>query len=701
MADPIQMGTYRLVALTAGTRNPDLYGVVPSGRIAMLYSDAPRFQMSTYRIVALMAATRNPDLKGVVPVMRMSLLYGDAAKFLMSTFRVVSLMAPTRNPDFTGLITAGRLSFLIQPMTGAVRSMREAFLIDQKPVGPPVYLPLLRNEVTQAQPVRPLSQVISYETVKQVYTASTSKVTDYTFPWSITRVAGVRILFTQRRLISVISYTRVAQMRVLASSAANFNPVDEVISTSRAAQLMQLTVQSIDIPYQPTSGVYARQARVLFTQSSPLPMWTSPAYVMQQVVKVAQRRPAARLPISYTRVPELTTQVVQRAPAAVLPQGIQFTAQVMSQAVTPTEMPVPVGVIHAAEMRQLTAAARIEALPLSNTQVTQLTTFVLHSSPISTQSRTRAAQARQLVLQHADYPSPGSMTAKERAAQVRLQTTMKADYPGAVIWSQTRVPQMRITYSQRALASWYPDPDSMANASKNVFVPQFMQHVAFAHALSWPISQTPVPQLALKVLAGLPVDSLESIANRGMFVTLAAQQLATVATYPTTENPVSRLTIDLLQEQVATVAEYDDPHLQSYLIIDQIAETVAATENYPDPSQLASPITVSLLTEQIAAESVYPDAGDLHSPVVLSQLAEQLSVRAGYPDKDIPQSMAEVSQLTQQAAFKAAYPSKDSPQSILRVNLVRQQVARRDQTMYQMPTPPRRHRVRIVCRIVY
>ncbi|ECK3505792.1 hypothetical protein FRH84_22860, partial [Salmonella enterica] len=91
----------------------------------------------------------------------------------------------------------------------------------------------------------------------------------------------------------------------------------------------------------------------------------------------------------------------------------------------------------------------------------------------------------------------------------------------------------------------------------------------------------------------------------------------------------------------------------------------------------------------------------LHKPIAVQQVIQHVSMTAEYPDKDIPQSFAKVSQVLQHYADIANYPDKDAPQSTLRVRQVLEQVMMRDKSMYEMPQPPRKHRVQITCRFVY
>lgn len=557
--------------------------------------------------------------------------------------------------------------------------------------------------VTSSRPVKPMAEVISIETVKQATTLVTIKTEAGGFPWSITRYAEARNLVVQARPNTVISYENVKQARVLVTGRTPIPSPGDTLSTERAAQTRMLVCQSIDIPYQPVSGEYTRQMRSLVVQHVDYPTaYRSAVSVGQQVMKVAQRRPSARLPQSTTTVGQQVSQAVQRRAAAGLPQSNTDAAGVFSQAVVGTVMDVVFGIQMTKLVRQLTAQATTMLVPFGLQMTKQSRLKVAQALPMTLPiSSERVRQLTTFVLQGSDYPQPSDMLTKERVKTVKMLTMQHADYPSAEIRSFTVYAQSRLVFASGANSSDYPKPEDIYNASKYTFAAAVRELVPQRFLIDLPISRTRVPQLRTKVASYLKMPTLEELANTGSFVSQVMQRVGLKADYPSTSVPVSHMDVLQTLEHVAIVSYYPPATVPVDAIVSQVTESAALQSAYPDPASLSAPVNVLAIAEQSAYETAYPAAGDLHAPVVLFQLATHSANKTSYPDKGAILSYSNVTQTSQQTAFKAAYLGKDVPQSTLKVNQVRHQVARRDLTMYQMPTPPRRHRVRVVCRIVY
>lgn len=703
MAEDINVASYRLVALTYKGGGVDLFGTVKTSRVAIIYSDAPNFRMASFRLTSLVARTRNPDLGGAVKAARVGMIYMDAPTFRVASYRLTSLVARTRNPDFNALVKTARIGFIIRPPAGYIKTARIGFIINQVEVGPPARVPQVREQVIQTHPEKPLSQVISYERAKQVMQLDTIASDPMPFPWSYTRVPQMRELVLQAKPNVVQSYDMSKQVRALAVGRFNYTIPGDIWSREFVSQNVMLVLQSLDIPYTPTSGEFIHQNMMLVVQASdPLPIWRSPAYIRQYIMLATTKRPVERLPRSNVYAALVRSQAVTKRPVEQMPYSLTRVAEVRSQAVQATQMPEPVGVIHSKQVFNLAVAPTTMDVKQGMIYDRQLRAAVVQARveapPIS---RERVPQVRSLVAGRSTYPLPGTMTRLE-ARQVRVTALQQAVYPPPDIKSYEMVPQLRVLFSTKPPASEYPDPAIVYDRSKKIFLPQFTEQVTQARPLTLPISRTKVPQLQILAAQHTAYPTPEEMATSGIFVLQAIEHAAVVADYPSTDVPASNVDVTQLTEQLVVVADYPDAHLPTnYAIIPQLSEQVAMVETYPDPGDYKSPNAVWQLTEQLTYESAYPDAGTLHSPVLALQLAQAVSLTANYPDKDSPQSYARVSQLSQQAAFTATYPNKDAPQSIARVNQVFQHVARRDLTMYQLPVPPRRHRVRIVCRFVY
>lgn len=704
MADfNLMMGTYKVVAISAKTNAPDFLAASQAVRSFLIYTDAPDIKIARYKVQVVATRTLSPDFLGAAEGARAFLLYTDAPKFNITAYKMRVIAANTLNPDFTGIMQGMRYAFIISTPLASASSARIAFLINQVEVGPPARVPQVRQQTTQARSVLPPSQVISYENVKQVMQLDTIASDPMPFPWSYTRARQMRALVLQAKPNVVQSYDMAKQVRALAVGRFNYTIPGDVWSREFVSQNVMLVLQSLDIPYTPTSGEYVHQNMMLVVQASdPLPIWRSPAYIRQYIMLATTKRPTERLPRSNVYAAEVTTQAVTKRPVEQMPYSLTRVAEVMSQAVQATQMPEPVGTIHAKQVYNLAVAPTTMEVKQGMIYDRQLRAAVVQARveapPIS---RERVPQVRSLVAGRSTYPLPGTMTRLE-ARQVRVTALQQAVYPPPDIKSYEMVPQLRVLFSTKPPSSEYPDPAIVYDRSKKIFLPQFMEQVTQARQLALPISRTKVPQLQILAAQHTTYPTPEEMATSGLFVLQAIEHAAVVADYPSTDVPASNVDVTQLTEQLVVVADYPDAHLPTnYAIIPQLSEQVAMVETYPDPGDYKSPNAVWQLTEQLTYESAYPDAGTLHSPVLALQLAQAVSLTANYPDKDSPQSYARVSQLSQQAAFKATYPNKDAPQSTARVNQVFQHVARRDLTMYQLPVPPRRHRVRIVCRFVY
>lgn len=660
-------------------------------------------QLASYRLVALTFNGESPDLKAVVSAGRTAVIYAEAPLVGMTAYRHFALVSSTLNVDLRAVISSARMAFIVMAPTVSISSGRMAFIIEQQEAGTPTYVTQNYQQALQRTEYLPVGSTISRESVGQTIMLATIKSPDLPFLWSYTRTRQLYSLTMQSLPITAQSWESVAQVRQLTASAQNYIIPGDVISSERAAQSVVLVCQSIDIPYQPTSGEYVPQSRVLVMQAAePMPIWTSPAYLRQNAMLVAQKRPIERLPRSYVSVNQNVTMAMVKRPVEQLPRSDEFAGQVVTQAMQHTVMPEPTGVIHAAQSYALAAVATEMPAAIGVIHDAQVVTTVMQSSPLPMhQSNERVTQLITMAVVGVTYPAPDEMVYLH-VAQEWQAVMQQASYPPVEVQSYTFVPQVAVAFMTEPPASVYPDPQVVYENSRKAFVPQFTEQVMQGRALTMPISYVPVPQAVQTVSQHIDYPTPEEMATSGIFARQAVEHVALEAVYPSTGIPASFVNVHQVTEQLAVVAVYPDAHLPvNFAEVFQVTEQVACIETYPDPASLSAPMNVLQVTEYISFESQYPDAGALHSPVIALQLVEQLSVTAGYPDKDVPQSLARAAQITQQVAFSAAYPDKDKPQSAVRVNQVCHHVARRDLTMYQLPVPPRRHRVRIVCRFVY
>ena len=579
--------------------------------------------------------------------------------------------------------------------------------------------------VTQASNVLPMASVISTETARQSVSMVLQKSDDMPFVWSVTRAAQGRMLVVQSSPNSVISVERAAQARNLVTSRAAMPVPLDMVSMENAAQNVMLICQSLDIPYQPTSGIYALQETVMAVQaSSGMMMWRSPATTAQYTMRVVQKRDREPFPRSLITVGEQVSQVVQGVEMRV-PLGMQQTAQNASQVVQATDMPVPVGMELATQAVQLTAqqtameppvgmimaaqeVVRVvqhsdDRLPISVERVAQEVSQVLQSRPLILPiSNERVKVGVNLVSQRADYEVPANMLARTRAAQARVLVLQTTDYGPVVRQSQTTLPQARLVFTLRADPSWYLSPATLYDRSRFVFAPQFVELTAQLLPGGQPWSQTWVRQYSILTATHTNEPSPSQMANSGVFIQQTIAQIGCVATYFSTDFPASDADVYQVNQQYAMTATYPDAFLPTnYAVMLKIDKQIACEVVYDAPESLFLPVTAVQVTEHFALASGYPDPETIHQPITAFLVTQQLSVTATYPGKDVPQSRDRVTQLTQQTAITAKYPDKSTPQATERVMQVSNSIVTRDTSMYQLPVPPRRHRVRINVRLVY
>ncbi|EHN0609717.1 hypothetical protein KHG39_004685 [Salmonella enterica] len=594
---------------------------------------------------------------------------------------------------------------------------------------PPLYADAVYQYVTQHDVVPPLSDVISTERLYSLWNyAIVQQPIDDPISYNIVKQAVTLSVLASP--IVTISYDMVKSawsFAVVAATLGDFPLPDEMWSKTRTKQVWNLVLQSIDIPYVPTSGVFAIQNTTLVVQAHPLPMYTTPASVKSNVVLAAQKRPVERLPRSLTRVAQELSQAVSALPIP-MPRSNVFAAQALSQAVIPADFVDPtVGVEHAAAVTSYAVCEYQVSLPISYTRAKTLTPLVLQFSDsqrtipqsttrtkhVSTQfvvksdlfpvlSFSRVKQVRSYAVQETAYPPPINLLVWSRADAVRTSVVQQAtDYPDPGIPTTSAIVGAATAYHvMKALD--YEDPNDMWEASKVQMVPQFVEKVLKAQPLRLPISYAPLAQYVELVTQYHYMPPPGEVAESGIHVRQVMQPVAFRATYPDPTVPVSYLTVNQVLEHIAIPADYPDVHLPtSDAIVNQVLEHVAQIDDFPDPGTMFRPLIVSQIIQQAAQDASYPDWSTLHKPVAVQQVIQHVSMTAEYPDKDIPQSFAKVSQVLQHYADIANYPDKDAPQSTLRVRQVLEQVMMRDKSMYEMPQPPRKHRVQITCRFVY
>ncbi|KVR21736.1 hypothetical protein WK13_34930 [Burkholderia ubonensis] len=173
-----------------------------------------------------------------------------------------------------------------------------------------------------------------------------------------------------------------------------------------------------------------------------------------------------------------------------------------------------------------------------------------------------------------------------------------------------------------------------------------------------------------KSKAGFPPPS--DITNTKYRVVLAAEQVATVSTYPDPSVPVSSAAVEQLVQVLAVPASYPNPAecvvYQSNLVFEALAENWVG---FPDKDTPQSIAEVSQVVMFGAAITAYPDKNFNWAWAQVSSVAGIVAQKGSYPDKDMPQSIAQVNSIRQTRVQVAQpYPDKNLPMSLAEVDVL-------------------------------
>ena len=570
----------------------------------------------------------------------------------------------------------------------------------------PAYADSVVNAVTSGRPVPPVDDVISTESVLSATSyAVTMQPVDPV--QSLTRVETTVMLSVLESPLVAISTETVRQAVASHTMSADVDwypqPTD-YFSRDIVGQQVVLVLQSLDIPYVPTSGVYAATNVSLVAQSSPMGrMPRSNVYAAQQLSQVVQPK-VEPMPRSYTNVAQQLTQAVIPAVFDDNTVGVEHSGSVTSYAVQGYPLPMHISYQRAGNVFSLVLAndPDSQTVPLSRTRVGSLAALqLMKSDDLPPQSYTPVPQVHSYAAVQVPTIPPVNMLVWCRNVSVISQVVSIADdYPDPNLATGLAMAEEVVCLA--AGGADYESPDVIYDRSRVQQVRTVLRLSTSTRPLAMPISYAPVAQLWEYAARIERMPTPEEVLNSGIHIRLITQPVAYEAEYPDATIPYSWLATGQVLEHVAQVAEYPDVHVPTAdAIASQILEHVASPDDFPDPATMFRPLLVNQVIEHYTELTLYPDANSLHKPVSVWQVAQQVSVSAEYPDKDIPQSWLNVYQVSEQIAVITKYPDKNTPQSTLRAGMVLEQVVTVDPTLYGMPAPPRKHRVQITCRFVY
>lgn len=703
MADQIQMGAYRLSALTYNGATPDIGAAVKSGRLAMLYVEAKVVQQASFRLSALATTTRKPDHVLAAAAGRVGLLYMEGPVLKQAAFRMNAIATSRRNPDFALAASAGRLAFLIRPPTMFASAGRLAFLIDQAEMGPAAFVPQTFMKVFQAADWPTVSDTISTTRVLNAVEQVVQALPQAPQPLSNTVVPSVtQKVLQQAPYAFSASFTRVSGnvMLALQSDLHEYIPVSMDYVLSMAQQTLQETPMSIW--QSPHYALQVAQWELYSTPMGFLPRSTSTAY--HASLKVLQADEMGYLPWSDTSVGQVVLKALQHYVSPLPDQGTDEVRQNVLLALQHTEGET--GLIGPVAVRQNTMLAlqeREDVMPISPVRVASAVSVALVQEfypPPESIGKTTAVQSVMQVVTDADgYQNPEIITSTTRTSQVVTKALQESD-PMPMWVSPAIVPQAHVEWLQ---AANYPKPGDMIPPVNAALVSQVWIKTVQEVIEPMPQSDTRALQMAQLTSQYLFYTPASDLAEKGVFIGQLAEAVARNVTYPDPAEPISPAFVNQITVITAyTDDTFPDPTKQAKPgEVFQVSEIYASGVAYPDPtvSQVWAEVTQTFVQKSVS--DTFPDPAVPVSSVTLTQISIQDAISADYPDPVALVSPAVVSQVVGQVSQVSSFPDPNKPASSLTVDQALQMVAIPDVTLYGVPDYAIKHRPVITISIVY
>ena len=701
MAEQIQMGAYRLVALSYNGTNPDKGGVVLSSRVAVLYAEKPLTRMATYRVNILSSKTRNPDQGAAVQSARIAALYLEAPVTRMATYRVNVVSSTTRNPDINVAAGAGRIAFLIRPPTMMAHAGRIAFLINQQETGPAAFVPQVFMR--------------SFQQADWPTLANTISITSLSFN-AMMVVQGRNDLLPQ-------SDTKVMSLgkKVLQVLASPFE-----YSASRVWSNVMMALQSDLHEHVAVSMDYVLSVVQETLQSTPLPMWQSPHFALSLAQWELYRTPMGFMPRSTSTGYQVALKVAQATPMGTMPWSNTEVRSVALKYLFDYVSPLPDQGTNEVFQNVALTLQHTDGEPnvVGPNQVNSLIMQEIFNTPLPIwQSDMQVRALSELTLQHAYYDSPEDM-GKLSAMQSVMKVVSAEDYQDPALYSSVMrsyqvasfalqksdampfpagaaiVPQAHIEWLQ---AANYPSPGDMVPPVNAALVSEFGILAAQKIVAPAPQSDTRMLEMAQLTSQYLFYTPASDLATKGLFIGLFAEVVSQNVLYPDPAEPVLPAFVD----QLAVIAaipddKFPDPTKEAKPgEAFQVVETYATGVDYPDPSVSQVWAETTQVVEILSVDISFPDPSLPVSSAQLTQISIQDATNADYPDPANLVSPAVVSQVVGQVSLNSSFPNPNNPASTLTVNNALQMVAIPDVTLYGVPDYAIKHRPIITISIVY
>lgn len=589
-----------------------------------------------------------------------------------------------------------------------------------------VYSAAFQNVAQAASYLAP-SATISTEQFRSFWQQTLAQSDLTSMPVSYSQWATNWQLAVSSLPISTASYETMPTLWSMAAQDAPvtlYPPAQFMASMTSVASICQLTVISLVNAYVPTSGIWNRSYWNLAIQATPdMAIWISDDFIRAQWMKVIQKRDAEYLPHSDDFLGAVSTEVIQHidAPMPVSYMGIgEYLVQAVQHSdqtafpISPIRMGAfqelvlqdspmaePVGPMDLSAERMLVAQSNPVAMPAGPVLARQIITKAIqgtdYTNPVS---YIPLSTTRTLVAQDADYDSTDSYLTKARMGAEQMLVAQGTAYSQPT--STTRLAAILDLKIQAAPADFYPDPDTVYDQSRFSRLISYSFQSVQANPRALPVSFISTPSLRILSLQDAAYDSPEVMASSGSFVYAVAQFIASVATYDAPTPAGSVMQIYQVVETAANLTDYPGKDVpQSYNNVTQVIQSVASVETWTPWEDLHSPVLVNQVVSEVACSSDYDNPYAIHSPVTVNAIAQQVASPSSYPDKDLSQSYAQVYGVGQSLVQRVTYPDKDIPQSMGEVFFLAEQLISKDTKLYGLPTTPRRHRIRVVCNVIY
>ncbi|QEG09415.1 hypothetical protein CPT_Saba_042 [Proteus phage Saba] len=515
---------------------------------------------------------------------------------------------------------------------------------------------------------------------------------------SYTNLVAVSADYDTTSLKIVGSYTSHA-----AQASIETRPSD-VWSASRVQRVVTLACVSMDVPYVPRSGVDVAQQYNLAIFSSPIPFLKSPASVPSVRNLAAQRDDTIDgIPLSHTKAGTVynLAAVPGMPPERV---GAVETKQVR-HLIAQTSDPDPyVGSVITPQVSGLVAFEREEEFnPISRERVGQAFTMAVLTDAYPWETSPAAVtQNRLIVAQKGDYVPPISYFVLNTAVSVTSLAVYDSDYGPAQKIGYSEVGALPILSLMEAPKRFYPPLGEIVDLSKGGHVAQFANLSAVGTPGGLPIS--PIDAVTVRVLSSHFRKELtpKEIAESGVFVGSQLFNVLRTSEFTKTSEPQSNVSAESIALSSAVTVDYPDIRLPLTVgQVDLVAFNSVSEAIFPDVKDVLVNGVVSNIGENVMFSANYPPVNTLNSLLLVNQTTSNVAHAATFPDKDRAYSSVDSSQVAISAASAVGYNDKDTPQSFVSVSMSYQNTLVTDPSLYQMPLPTRKHRVRVVCKMIY